>query len=208
MKKRHLKILFSTTLVILLASAFYRYQSNHKTLNNSLRNSDWKTFNKVSLKDISSYPTTSAEKKDMNVDDKSIAKGEKQKTKRSMASTGVPDLKQRSWQGTGPRPLSSEIDNNYNPRWKEELGKNLLRFLRPNTKTIVKRETSALIKHKGQNLMVEHVLVKLKSPEGRHYGYNAYVDSSNGKIIHTWNRTIHEQFVRQALRLNAARLNN
>ena len=123
-------------------------------------------------------------------------------SKKPMAT---PSLKHRAWKGIGPRPLSSEIDNEYNPLWKEELGKNLLRFLRPKTKSIVRREGSALIKHKGKNLLVEHVLVKLKSPEGRHFGYNAYVDSHSGKVVKTWNRTIHEQYSRSALRLSPTR---
>jgi len=209
MKKKHLQILFGISLIILLGIGTYRYQSNHETLKKSSNNSEWKTFKKVSLKDISSYPTTKAEKKDMQVDDKKHFKDNHSRdNSRSVASTAIADSKQRPWKGTGARPLSSQIDNDYNPQWKEKLGRNLLRFLRPNTKTIIKREASALIKDKGHNLMVEHVLVKLKSPEGRHYGYNAYVDSSNGKIIYTWNRTVHEQFAKQTLHLSATKLKN
>lgn len=205
MKKTHLHILFSISLIILMGVGIYRYQYNNSAQRKQPEASGWKTFKKVSLKDIRGYPTTPDEKKDMQVDDKGHeADHHSRGNSRLMASMAIPDINHRPWKGAGPRPLSSEIDNDYNPQWKEELGKNLLRFLRPNTKTIVKRESSALIKHKGRNLLVEHVLVKLKSPEGRHYGYNAYVDSSSGKIIHTWNRTIHEQFAKNALQLRVS----
>lgn len=206
MKKKPFHILFATSLLIFIGVGIYRYQMNNQLSKQNSDDSKWKTFQKVSLKNIKSYPTTTAEKRDMKVDDS--LKPLPEKSTRSIASISTPDSKHRPWKGMGPRPLSSEIDNDYNPQWKEELGKNLLRFLRPNTKTIVKRQSSALIKYKGRNLMVEEVLVKLKSPEGRHYGYNAYVDSSNGKVIHTWNRTIHEQFAKNTLRLTPTKRAN
>lgn len=200
--RKQLQILFGASLIILLGIGIYRYQNNSEGLREDFEDSKWRTFKKVSLKDIKSYPTTKNEKKDMQVDDrKDIANHHS----RVPAAVSIADVKHRSWKGVGPRPLSAEIDNDYNPLWKEELGKNLLRFLRPNTKTIVKREASALLKYKGQNLMVEQILVKIKSPEGRHYGYSAYADSSNGKILYTWNRTIHEQFARGALRLSPSK---
>ncbi len=193
MNKKIKYLLFTSTFLFLAIGAYKLWPNlERKDMTQQEEHSDWKTYNKVSQKQIKSYPTTQEEKKDMKVDDgRDIAS----------VSTPVPDNHDRAWRGMGPRPLSSEIDNNYNPLWKEELGKNLLRFLRPNTKTLIKREGSALIKHKGKNLMVEHVMVKLKSPEGRHYGYNAYVDSANGTVVTTWNRTIHEQFNRSALKL-------
>ena len=197
---KKLKYLLFTSTFLFLAMGIYTFVNDQRDGHNAQKeseNNDWKTYSKVSQKQIKSYTTTPEEKKDMKVDDG-----------RDIASISIknnteptPTEKERSWKGVGPRPLSAEIDNDYNPMWKEELGKNLLRFLRPKTKTIIKREGSALIKHKGKNIMVEHVVVKLKSPEGRHYGYSAYVNSSNGKVVTTWNKTIHEQFSRSALKL-------
>ncbi len=205
MNKKNLQILFTITLVLFLGVGVYKYRHQPTQFGQNKDDGHWKTFNKVSLKKIQSYPTTHEEKKDMKVDTPH-PQGDKANTdsQRAIASSPqkLPGIKDRPWKGVGPRPRSSEIDNEYNPQWKDQLGSNLLRFLRPKTKTIVKRESSALIKHKGKNLMVEHVVVKLKTPEGRHYGYNAYVDSSNGKVLHTWNRTIHEQFGRKHLRLS------
>lgn len=198
--KKYLKIiLFSSTILFLAIGIFtyIKYNKNEHTVQSQGMN-HWKTYNKVSQNKIESYPTTKKEKDEMKV----VSAKKNDRDLASQSQTPTPSLKHRSWKGIGPRPLSSEIDNEYNPLWKEELGKNLLRFLRPKTKSIVRREGSALIKHKGKNLLVEHVLVKLKSPEGRHFGYNAYVDSHSGKVLKTWNRTIHEQYSRSALRLS------
>ncbi len=201
--KKYLKTIHLSTTVVFLAISIFTYikfdQSDKTTQSEDTNN--WKTYNKVSQDKIESYPTTHKEKDEMKVE--STKKNDRKTA--SKTSMPTPSLKHRAWRGIGPRPLSSEVDNEYNPLWKEELGKNLLRFLRPKTKSIVRREGSALIKHKGKNLLVEHVLVKLKSPEGRHFGYNAYVDSQSGKVVKTWNRTIHEQYSRSALRLSPTR---
>jgi len=201
--KKYLKTILLSSAIVFFAVSLFTYinfdRSSKTTQSEDM--SSWKTYNKVSQDKIESYPTTHKEKNEMKVDSS-------KKNDRKVASKTpmpIPSLNHRAWRGIGPRPLSSEIDNEYNPLWKEELGKNLLRFLRPKTKSIVRREGSALIKHKGKNLLVEHVLVKLKSPEGRHFGYNAYVDSQSGKVVKTWNRTIHEQYNRSALRLSPSR---
>ncbi len=198
-----MQILFIFTLLLFIGVGVYKYFDQPRQYA-SEDDGGWKTFSKVSLKDIKSYPTTGEEKKEMKISD-DVGHEEKAPSARDIASINHSDSSQsdsRPWKGVGPRPLNSEIDNEFNPLWKDKLGKNLLRFLRPKTKTIVKRESSAIIKHKGKNLLVEHVMVKLKSPEGRHYGYNAYVDSASGQVLHTWNRTIHEQLGRKSLRFS------
>jgi hypothetical protein len=210
--KKQLKLIFLCTCLLFLgigAFSYLRWQGNREmAMNHREAENKWKTFNKVSNKEIKSYPTTEKERKDFKLDEDDHSHDSHQSKKRSVASqktTPEKDPNLRPWKGIGARPLSSEIDNEYNPEWKEELGKNLLRFLRPKTLSVIKRENSALIKHKGKYLMVEHVAIKLQSPEGQHYGYNAYVDSASGKIIRTWNRTIHEKFSRSALRLSPSR---
>jgi len=159
----------------------------------------WRTFNKVTPQKIESYPTTPEEVEEMHV-----AQKENPNKKRAPASQKVnPEIEDRPWRGTGPRPLNAEIENKYNPLWKDELGKNLLRFLRPKTKSIIKQIGSALIQHQGKYIQVEQVSIKLKSPEGRHFGYNAYVDSATGKVLKTWNRSIHEPLKGKSLKLSS-----
>lgn len=47
------------------------------------------------------------------------------------------------------------------------------------------------VKH-GIGKNVEHVRISLTDENGKHSGYEAYIDSESGSIIQTWNRTRYE----------------
>ena len=201
MKSNGIKILFGVSILILGAALFYKFISSEPQMSSSQKQeSKWQTYSKISTDQVESYPSTEKEKKEMKIEDENHSKEDDRPDGRNIASQKPME---RAWKGRGPSPLTTQIDNEVSEQWKERLGKELMRFMRPQTKSFIRREKSAIIKHKGKYLNVEMVSIKLKSPEGRHFGYNAYVNSETGKVIQTWNRTIHEDLSKNPLRLKA-----
>lgn len=156
---------------------------------------EWQTFKKTAHNEIQSYPTTTEEKKRVKISSQKEEKPQKRKerlpaSKRTsnVISSGRKEvtLPGQKWKDKA-KPL-----NKPHKDWKKRMGNDLLRFLRPETKLFVRQLESLTINNKGNPHHVEKVLVKLSSPEGKLYSYNALVDSESGKLIKTWNRTIHE----------------
>lgn len=189
MKKKLILIasLFSVAII-----CYFIYQKNNTT-------EQWQTFNKVNHDLIQSYPTTKKEQK---------------KYKLPVASTQAKKRKPASLKPTSEptkravvNPTGKKIDpnqktvNEVNKEWKERLGQNLLRFLRPETLVFVKKQKSVTLVEDNLLRNAEVVIIQLKSPEGRRYSYNAYVDSETGKVLQTWNRTIHEFFGKKQKKL-------
>lgn len=165
------------------------------------REDKWETFNKVTQNEVTNYPTTKEEAKKANID------LQKSENKRSAPPLRRPAAvkKGRELLTYPNQKLPKKLTYRNAPRedWKALFGQDVLRFLRPDTLLHVKKEKSATIIEEGQARYVEQVLVKLISPEGRKYSYQAFVDSENGKVIKTWNQTIHEPFGKKALRMRA-----
>lgn len=184
--------------LILLGAIFFWYQKGNKD--------DWQTFVKKENQLIKTYPTTSREKKEARID-KGAAKSsaqnshtQAQSTKRAPASLkkGPPASKtpqnQRITIALPDQTVIKDASplNKPHKEWKKRLGNEILRFMRPETKVYLKKLESLTVYEKGRPLHVEKVHVKLTTPEGRLFSYNALVDSETGKVVETWNQTNHE----------------
>ena len=189
MKKKLILIgsLFSVAII-----CYFAYQKSKST-------EQWQTFNKVNHDLIQSYPTTKKEQKKYKLPVPSP-----QAKKRMPAS--LKPTKEASKRAV-VNPMGKKIDpkkkpiNEVNKEWKEKLGQNLLRFLRPETLVFVKKQKSVTLVEDNLLRNAEVVIIQLKSPEGRRYSYNAYVDSETGKVLQTWNRTIHEFYGKKQKKL-------
>jgi hypothetical protein len=179
---------------------FQRINQKHTTAKKPQEkqpHSNWQTFVKKGKKDISSHKTTSDE-----------IKKEKLKTKdskRKPASLGKKSLEKKNSFKRQNRLLigekqeffsnqenSLEILNQYNKAWKSNLGHKLMRFQEADTKVFIRPLESLLQVKKGKGLLVEKVIIQFKLPSGKRSSFNALVDSESGKVLQTWNRTIHE----------------
>jgi hypothetical protein len=160
----------------------------------SSKKEQWHTYNKENTDTINSYPTTTKEKKEAHLDHEKEKKG-----RRAPASVKKPvvekkSVKNRTWNLKPDQKLPKKITflNEPKKEWRDLLGQDLMRFLRPKTKVFIKNQGSHTILKRNGGLHVEKVHIKMQSPEGRQYAYHAYVDSETGKVIRTWNQTIHE----------------
>lgn len=162
----------------------------------------WQTFVKKENQMIKSYPTTQAEKKVAKIDTM------KPKSHQDLAQNRAtsPDSAKRNPASQKDNSSQRKLHkfpgqfvkedagplNKPHKEWKKRFGSDLLRFMRPETKVFLKKLESLTIYKKGHPFYVEKVHVKLTTPEGRLFSYNALVDSETGKIVETWNQTNHE----------------
>ena len=84
--------------------------------------------------------------------------------------------------------------NEENPDWKEELSRKLLDTLdeNPNLKVIKEKSLIKVLGKKAQYL--EQAIVIIEYENGKENSFRALIDSETGKIIRSWDRTIHENF--------------
>ena len=161
----------------------------------------WQTYNKLDNEKIESYPTTPKETKANRLPD--IKPSPKTRTP---AALSPKQPEKREIINSSGKCVSKKIlaKNEISKEWKEKLGQNLLRFLRPDTSVYIKKQKSVSLLENDRLRHAEVVIIQLKSPEGRRYSYNAYVDSQSGKVLQTWNRTIHEFYGEKPKKLSPA----
>jgi len=88
-----------------------------------------------------------------------------------------------------------EFINEINPDWKETFTQKMLDSLEENPSLTVKKERS-FIKIKGKKAQyVEQVRVIIQYENGKENSFRSIIDSENGNIIRSWDKTIHENFV-------------
>lgn len=195
MQKKH--VLFLFTAFTILGTMAYKLWPTPTS------REEWTTFKKATPQKVESYPTTPKEKAVAKIED---AVPQAQKNQKRTPASKAPAPSQDS-QNKGPEslpgrewslypnqevPQKMTFKNEPNKEWKSLMGQDILRFLRPDTKLFVKKEKSLTLLERGLGRHVEQVYVKMISPEGRQFSYHAYVDSESGKVLRTWNQTIHE----------------
>lgn len=84
--------------------------------------------------------------------------------------------------------------NSYNPEWRNKLANELLRFQDPHIKVYINKVESVVKIHDYQARRMEHVNITFLIDEDRRHfqSYSALIDSETGRVIQTWNQTIHE----------------
>jgi hypothetical protein len=170
---------------------------------NSKKAQSWHTYNKEDTSTIKSYPTTKNEKKAAHLDHENEKKGTRKPASIKKTIDKKSSASNRTWTLKPGQKLPKKITflNEPKKEWRDLLGQDLMRFLRPQTKIYVKNQGSHTLLKRDGGLHVEKVHIKMQSPEGRQYSYHAYVDSETGKVVRTWNQTIHEPMGKKTQKL-------
>ncbi|MDC1175058.1 hypothetical protein OAT67_06670 [Bacteriovoracaceae bacterium] len=77
--------------------------------------------------------------------------------------------------------------------WKEHLAKSLLRGREHDEVSVfIKKEKSFIRAERNGARYIEQVVVNIKKTDHGSTGYRAYIDSETGKVLQTWDRSVHE----------------
>jgi hypothetical protein len=101
-----------------------------------------------------------------------------------------------------------EMMNKINPKWKNILGHELLRFQNNGTKVLIKEEFSIIQIKEDKGRYVEQVIITYVLKNGSVNSYRALIDSDTGSIVETWDKTIHERPNNNKLILTPSSENN
>jgi hypothetical protein len=94
-----------------------------------------------------------------------------------------------------------EFVNTPKKEWKSLLGEDLLSFQEEDTKVIVKEEYPVIKVSNNKGIYMEQVIVTFILKNGNQNSFRALIDSESGKVIETWDRTIHERLHKQRIDL-------
>lgn len=86
-----------------------------------------------------------------------------------------------------------EMINKINPKWKNILGQELLRFQNNDTKVLIKEEFSIIQIQEEKGRYAEQVIITYVLKNGSVNSARALIDSETGSIVETWDKTIHER---------------
>jgi hypothetical protein len=180
-----MKKILTTCLVLTVVIVIYQLgRDNDNKSHLSHLNNDWETFELDNSNKLSNHKSTK--------DEIMAAKLPQTKKSRSPASIKAVNKREPFLFPGQKMPKNITYKNKIKADWKEKMAPTLMRFLNPNTKLFVKEEKSIVILERDQARYAEKVLIKFQTKTGRHYSYNALVDSETGHIIKTWNRMQHE----------------
>ncbi len=189
--KKTLSIFIAFSLIIIIYQLGTSSDKNNVSL--ELNDNDWQTFEMDKQNKLSQHKTTKEEA--------SAAKLPKKKSNRSPASVKTNDVRKPFLFPGQKMPKTISYKNEIKSDWKEKLAPSLMRFLTPKTKLFIRKEESLIIIERDQARYAEKVLLKFQTDSGRHYSYNALVDSETGSIIKTWNRIQHEGIGHKKLKM-------
>lgn len=195
--------LFSISTFIALTIAFYSKKA--PSVYTFKKNSEWKTFEKKTDKEISSRSSTQNElsaaripviKRDIaqikqitNPDSDNEADQNSTYLYRD-SRVLIGDIQKNNYQDLS---VELEMINKQSSNWKEILGNDLVRFQKENTKVLIKEEFPVIKVQNGKGQFLEQVIITYLSNNGNLSSYRALVDSESGSITETWDKTIHEK---------------
>lgn len=213
---------FLCSLFIALAITVYHKKSLNPFYTET--NPTWKTFVKNSKKEITAHQATQSELDAARIPSPNRSIASESSTKKKLTDKELKDkfikdnhfllrenrvllgdLKNNNYQDEST-PL--EMVNQINPNWKDILGHELLRFQYEDTKVMIKEEFPIIQVINGQGRYVEQVVVTYLSQDGSVDSYRALINSENGAIIETWDRTIHERYKKEKNHLTLPLENN
>ena len=183
-------ILFPALMTLFIGIVyFFNYEKE------SVRIEDWTTFEK-SGKKIKTHQTTKEEKikinVPLNIDNKRIVKST------SSSQFNSKKLKGRTVLGLKGDKISNDLQleykNEINKDWKYLLGQKVLSDLQDDTQIYIKKVDSVINIEGIKATYMEIVIIKFLDSKGNQTSFRALVDSSNGKVIRRWDRTIIEDF--------------
>lgn len=185
MKRRNLLLLSFLILSVLVGTfAFLRYQSAPSEM-------------PVAIKEKTRTQPT-PQKRAPAATNQPVAKIVPKKESSNMPRTSKDE--QREWLGHKDELIKSgnlQFQNKVSKHWKKDLEIQLRRGLPEKTKLEIFPERDLVILQGEIARNTQQVVVTFQSPRERN-SYRALVDSESGKIIRTWDHTIHETLRRPA----------
>ena len=90
-----------------------------------------------------------------------------------------------------------QFSNKKNEDWELELRNRLLDSLDNKPELTIKREKSLIKILKDKARYIEQAQIIIDHEDGRQDSFRALIDSESGRIIRSWDRTIHENFLKK-----------
>lgn len=161
-----------------------------------VKTEEWKTFIKKDNQVISTHATTPEEfhaakipaplTKPSNRDPASVKPIKGFMLRQGRILMGEIDAKYED----DSTPL--KLTNKHNPKWKDIVGVELMKFQPEETKVIVKEEVPVIKIEENKGTLLEQISVTLMQKNGFNKSFRALVNSETGEFVSIWDRTIHE----------------
>ncbi len=194
--RRALTFIFS--FLIAIGITIYSKSRNPNRNSSTRVASTWKTFSKNNLNEVVGYQTTK--------DEYSAAKIPAPLDIPSGIARQPSSLPPVTFLTRNNRKLMGNVDAKYadndtelemlnvvGPDWKEQMGSDLMRFQSANTKIMVREDAPMIKIENGKGRFVEQVTITFLLASGSTNSFKALVDSESGRILETWDKTIHER---------------
>lgn len=209
---KHLKKILFSFLFLAAAVLTGLYLKSHKNTNLA-EDDQWTTYSKVDSK-IVQRPTTEKElekvgglkKKPLKqqADQKKLAQKrvpaalapKKPKFKKFQGRKVIGDLSHYEELGSTLK-FRNEVDED----WKNKLSEKLLKHRAREAKLVIKGKDSVIRIRNGMARYLEVVQISFLFQGDESSSYSAYVDSSTGEVIQTWDRTIQDRVRKRPIRL-------
>lgn len=127
------------------------------------------------------------------------SKKQNDKAKKRRPSSKKKEVRYETYQkreiiGTTKKKIASlKKINRPETKWKENLARNILRGRdSKDVSVFIKKEKSFIRKERDGIRYIEQVVVNIKKTNQGSTGYRAYIDSETGKVLQTWDRSVHE----------------
>lgn len=200
-------ILFSLSLTLALGLTTFLKSRNFQSSVDS--SSSWNTYSKSSDKKIIQYTSTLEE-----LEEAKIIKTQNSNVPTTEATARMPASEfhgNRTLVGEISSELMSKLEklpmlNTVNPEWQEHLGHELVRFHPQDTKVLIKKEESLIKVQNSKGLFTERVIISYLKGDHPVSSFRALIDSESGKVLETWDRTIHEHIINPQQRREILRI--
>ena len=95
-----------------------------------------------------------------------------------------------------------KFSNEKNSDWKIVLRNRLLDSLDNRPELTIKKEKSLIKVIRDKAIYVEQARIIIDHEDGRQDSFRALINSETGKIIKSWDRTIHEHFIEKPMKFS------
>lgn len=194
-----MKQTFTFIFSFLIAVGITIYSKNRQIvpMEISSKNS-WRTFSKNHLNEVYGHQTTTAEYLAAKIPDPVQKMGNNQRGPSSVAPSPYLSRHNRKLMGTingkyADTDTELEMINVVSSEWKEQMGTDLMRFQSEKTKIMVREDASLIKIENEKGRYVEQVTITFLMEGGITNSFKALVDSSSGRILETWDKSIHEK---------------
>ena len=89
------------------------------------------------------------------------------------------------------------FSNKKNEYWEKELRNRILDSLDDKPELTINKERSLIKISKNKAMYIEQAQIIINHDDGRQDSFRALIDPESGKIIRSWDRTIHENFFKK-----------